>query len=125
MDLTEFSKVTGRLRKVPEGLIVRARELRERQTPSEKILWECLRDRRLLDAKFRRQHNVGPYIADFYCHTARLVVELDGGIHLTQQVEDENRNEWMRSQGITVLRFPNEAVQENIEGVLEAIGSAL
>ena len=69
-------KIAGSGRSIPQALLERARELRKQQTPTEEILWECLRDRRFLNVKFRRQHNIGQFIADFYCHTARLVIEL-------------------------------------------------
>jgi very-short-patch-repair endonuclease len=66
----------------------------------------------LLNAKFRRQHNLSQYIADFYCHAARLVIELDGGIHKLRQVEDADRDQWMQANGFTVLRFWNDEVME-------------
>ena len=74
-------KIASSDRSISQVLLERARELRKQQTPTEEILWECLRDRRLLNTKFRRQHNIGQFIADFYCHPARLVIELDGEIH--------------------------------------------
>jgi len=63
------------------GLADFARELREKQTPAEALLWQLLRNRRLLGFKFRRQHQFGDYIADFYCHEARLIIECDGSVH--------------------------------------------
>jgi len=63
------------------GLVNLARELREKHTPSEALLWQLLRNRRLFGFKFRRQHQFGDYIADFYCHEARLVIECDGSVH--------------------------------------------
>ncbi|WLT40533.1 endonuclease domain-containing protein (plasmid) [Synechocystis sp. B12] len=109
------------MRKVPPELLERAKELRKNQTPSEQILWECLRDRRLGGAKFRRQHNIGSYIVDFYCHDARLVVEVDGPIHDRQQERDENRDRWLMQQGLQVVRFKNEEVQESLDQVLNRI----
>ena len=120
-----ISDLAGRTRQIPRELLQRAKELRQSQTSAEKILWECLRDRRLLDAKFRRQHNLGQYIADFYCNAVRLVIELDGGIHLLRQVEDGDRDHWMQSHGFTVLRFQNEDVVEEIAQVLGAIAAVL
>jgi very-short-patch-repair endonuclease len=122
-----ISKLAGRTRQIPEALLQRARELRQRQTPAEKLLWECLRDRRLYDAKFRRQHNLGQFIADFYCHAARLVIELDGKIHQQpqQQHRDSDRDQWMQANGFTVLRFRNEEVFSNTEAVLETIAQVL
>jgi very-short-patch-repair endonuclease len=116
-----ISKLAGQLRQIPKALLQRARELRQKQTPAEQILWECLRDRRLADAKFRRQHNLGQYIADFYCHAAQLVIELDGAIHQTQQMRDSDRDQWMQTNGFTVLRFSNEDIFVNLEQVLSAI----
>ncbi|MBD1943587.1 DUF559 domain-containing protein [Coleofasciculus sp. FACHB-712] len=122
-----ISKLAGRTRQIPSELLQRAKELRQQQTPAEKLLWECLRDRRLYDAKFRRQHNLGQFIADFYCHAARLVIELDGKIHQQpqQQQRDSDRDQWMQANGFTVLRFRNEEVFSNTEAVLETIAQAL
>jgi very-short-patch-repair endonuclease len=121
----DFSKVAGRYRQIPSALLQRAKELRQQQTPAEQLLWECLRDHQLLNKKFRRQHNLDRFIADFYCHEAKLVIELDGKIHETQVDQDANRDEWMRSQGLTVLRFTNEAVFNSPDQVLEAIASVI
>jgi very-short-patch-repair endonuclease len=119
------SQLTGKSRRIPEALLQRARELRQTQTPAEKILWECLRDRQLYDAKFRRQHNISQFIADFYCHAAKLVIELDGGIHDTQVERDRNRDEWMQANHINVLRFKNEQIVDELETVLIAIAQYL
>jgi len=115
----------GRGEGIPTVLLKRARELRQNQTSTEKIMWECLRDRRFCNAKFRRQHNIGQYIADFYCHEAKLVVEVDGEIHQTQQERDRDRNLWMQSNGLTVLRFSNQAIFNNLEETLQTISSYL
>ena len=64
------------------GLVERARELRKQQTPAEDLLWELIRNRQLADLKFRRQHQIGDYVVDFYCYEARLVVEVDGDVHV-------------------------------------------
>ncbi|HEY9826073.1 MAG TPA: type ISP restriction/modification enzyme, partial [Stenomitos sp.] len=113
--------LSGARRNIPEALLQRARALRQQQTPAEKILWECLRANRLNNAKFRRQHNIGPYIADFYCSAAKLVIELDGEIHQTQKDRDGDRNTWMQANGLTVLRFQNADITENLEQVLTTI----
>ena len=118
-------KIAGSGRSISQVLLERARELRKQQTPTDEILWECLRDRRFLNTKFRRQHNIGQFIADFYCHPARLVIELDGEIHQSQQIEDANRDEWMESQGLKVLRFGNDEVLDDLEGVLGMIADVL
>ncbi len=120
-----ISELAGIKRHIPEVLLERARELRRIQTPAESILWECLRDRRLWDTKFRRQHNIGRYIVDFYCHQHRLVIEVDGEIHQYQQTEDEIRENWLRSQGFRVIRFTNDEVFHNLSAVLEEVALTL
>jgi len=93
-------------------------------TPHETVLWERLRGRRLDGLKFRRQHPLGPFIADFYCAAQRLVVELDGGVHRTQLDRDEERTRQLEAYGYRVLRFQNSQVEEDIEAVLAAIVAA-
>ncbi len=117
----ELSRIAGCRRQISWELLQRARELRQGQTSAEEVLWEYLRDRRLLNAKFRRQHNIGRYIADFYCHAIRLVVEVDGEIHNLRQVEDAARDALMREQGLTVRRFTNDEVLNHLERVLSTI----
>ena len=101
----------------------RARALRAAQTDVERSLWQRLRNRQLNGAKFRRQHPIGSYIADFFCLDARLIVELDGSQHGEEyeRQPDERRTEYLESQGYRVLRFWNEEVLDNIDGVLETI----
>ena len=103
-------------------LFSNARELRNRETPAEKELWKYLKKNNL-GVKFRRQHPLGSYIADFYCHKAKLVVELDGEYHdnKEQQVYDKNRDNEMIGLGIKVLRFSNHSVIKEIEEVLTII----
>ncbi len=100
-----------------------ARTLRKRMTPAEKLLWAQVRNRRLGGLKFMRQHPIGNYIVDFYCHEARLVVELEGGIHDTtvQREYDRVRFEQVRAAGFRVLRVQNEAVVRNMDEVLRMI----
>jgi very-short-patch-repair endonuclease len=117
----DISRLAGRYRQIPEPLLIRAKELRKQQTSTEKILWLFLRGRRLCGAKFRRQHNIGRFIVDFYCHEAQLVIELDGKIHQTQQEKDAERDAWMEASGLTILRFENEAIWDRLECVLEEI----
>ncbi len=92
-------------------------------TEVEGILWERLRDSQLDGLRFRRQHPLGHYIADFYCHELRLVIELDGGVHheKIQLQRDTERDALMKRNGLSVLRFDNERILKNLEGVLEAI----
>ncbi len=109
------------------GLTKIARELRRRETPAEEFLWELLRNRQLGGAKFRRQHQFGDYITDFFCDDAKLVVECDGDVHATpeRQKTDHKRDAYLRSQGLTVLRFQNEQVLDEIESVLQSIAHQL
>ena len=92
-------------------------------TLAERKLWRLLRDRRVLKAKFRRQHVVGNYILDFFCSEADLAVEVDGGQHaLPEQAEyDRRRDEFLKERGVTVLRFWCNNVLANTDGVLEEI----
>jgi type I restriction-modification system DNA methylase subunit len=107
------------------GLVERARELRKKQTPAEQVLWEMLRDRQLVGLKFRRQHQVGNYILDFYCHEAKLAVELDGAVHEQRRAKDLKRDAYLKSQGIQVLRIPNETLLHNTGSTLEQISALL
>ncbi len=107
------------------GLVETARALRKQQTPAETIFWELVRNRRLLGLKFRRQHQLGDYVADFYCHEHRLVIELDGGVHATKRKKDHKRDAWMKAQGFTVLRFHNEELLDDPESVLRAIADVV
>jgi len=107
------------------GMLETARELRRKQTPPEEVFWELVRARRFMGMKFRRQHQLGDYIADFYCHEHRLVVELDGGVHSIKRKKDHKRDAWMQTQGFTVLRFPNEELLDDPEAALSAIAEAV
>jgi very-short-patch-repair endonuclease len=99
----------------------RARELRGTSTDAERLLWRHLRNRQLEGLKFRRQAPLLGFYADFHCESANLVVELDGGQHAGQTGWDRNRTEVLQAAGIQVLRFWNNEVLENIEGVLAEI----
>jgi len=103
----------------------RARELRHEASPAERALWRALGNRRLDGNKFSRQMPIGPYFADFYCRSARLVVEIDGHSHDVRQEHDRQRDSFMAAQGITVLRFNNGDVIGNLEGVVTAISNVL
>lgn len=109
-----------------------SRDLRKRSTPSEKIIWELLRNRKFMGFKFLRQYPImyGNYdthklffIADFYCAEKKLVVELDGVVHDFQKDYDENRDEIIAEKGLTVIRFKNEEVKNKQEFLkkLEAV----
>jgi very-short-patch-repair endonuclease len=113
----------GEVALIPGYIYQLCRELRSQQTPAEEALWSVLRNRQLNDLKFRRQHPLGRYIADFYCAEKRLVVELDGAVHQKpeQQTYDQIRNEELEARDLTVLRISNSEVEENLEGVLAKI----
>lgn len=98
-----------------------ARNLRKKQTDAEKLLWKHLRARQLEGLKFRRQHTIGRYVVDFVCLEKTLVIELDGGQHAVKRKKDNDRDEWLRGEGFRVMRFWNNDVLTNIEGVLEVI----
>ena len=97
-----------------------ARVLRKKQTDAEKLLWRHLRAKQLEGRKFRRQHPIGNYVVDFVCLEESLVVEVDGGQH-ADYTEDAQRDRWLTAQGFKILRFWNNEVLTNIEGVLESI----
>lgn len=99
----------------------RARELRSKPTPAEKKLWKFLSNRQLQGFKFRRQHGIGRFIADFYCHSVRLFVELDGGVHAKQVEQDAERTSWFEERGFYVIRFANDMVDKQIDVVIEKI----
>ena len=103
----------------------RARELRAGMTDAEQKLWRYLRNRQLQGFKFRRQHEIGCYIADFVCTEAKLIVELDGGQHLEQMEYDERRTRQLKIMGYNLLRFWNNDVLTNTESVLEVILNTL
>lgn len=108
-----------------ESRRTRARDLRQRMTEPEVILWSQLRRRRLGGHKFRRQHPIGPYVVDFACLNAKLIVELDGGHHSEQRHADRQRDANLEELGFTVLRFWNDDVRSNLAVVLEKIVSEL
>jgi very-short-patch-repair endonuclease len=103
----------------------RARELRRNSTDAERRLWRYLRNRQCLGWKFRRQFPIGPYIADFACPDAMLVIEADGGQHGIEIDRDLRRTAYLERKGWTVLRFWNPDILTNIEGVLDVIHDAL
>jgi len=109
------------------------RELRKNQTKAEKILWEEIRNRKVIGKKFYRQHPLFHdylgketfYIADFYCYESKLVIELDGGVHKTRKMEDKLKDETINLLGISVIRFKNEEVLRNIKKVIQRIAELL
>ena len=107
----------------PHYIIDLSRQLRQRATEAEQLLWEHLRNRKLGGLKFRRQHHFGRYISDFYCAELFLIIELEGGIHdeKNQREYDAYREEVLESRGLTVLKFKNEEVLTNLQSVLSTI----
>jgi very-short-patch-repair endonuclease len=102
----------------------RARRLRRDQTDAEATLWEALRDRRLEGWKWRRQAPVGPFIVDFLCLEAAVVVELDGGVHAERPDRDARRDAYLRAKGLQVLRFWNAEASADFDRVRWTILSA-
>jgi very-short-patch-repair endonuclease len=105
------------------NLLKRAIRMRRKPTPAEELLWKVLRDRNIHGLKFRRQHPILFYIADFYCHELRLVVEVDGAIHGTpsQIKKDRERTVNLEANGIRVVRFTNEQVLERMGEVVAVL----
>ena len=103
----------------------RARSLRRNSTDAEIILWQHLRDRRLLGCKFSRQVPIGKYIVDFLCEDPPIIIELDGGQHIEQERYDQTRTNWLQANGFLVLRFWNNDIAENLEGVLQSLFSRI
>ncbi len=104
-----------------------ARELRKNQTTQETKMWSILRNYQIEGYKFKRQYPIGDYIVDFVCKEIKLVIEIDGGQHNEpQNIEyDETRTKYLNSKGYTVLRFWNNDVDQNLEGVYEKILSTI
>lgn len=101
----------------------RRRELRQEATLAENLLWRHLRRKQFEGLKCRRQQQLGPYIADFYCSNASLVIEVDGGQHYEPAAKDydQQRTAYFESRGLRILRFTNTDVVQNLAGVIEAI----
>jgi very-short-patch-repair endonuclease len=99
------------------------RWLRHNPTKHERLLWENLRKKKVLGFRFRRQHPIGDYIADFYCHTLKLVVEVDGVSHmkLEQKFNDSQRTADLHRLGLTVMRFTNREIEDDLEAVMHEI----
>lgn len=100
-----------------------ARKLRKNATKQEHVLWNLLRNSKLNNHKFKRQYPIGNYIVDFVCIEKFLIVELDGGQHnyIENKIADEERTNYLQSRGYKVIRFWNNDIDKNIEGVYEEI----
>ncbi len=99
----------------------RKRQFRSEMTPAERMLWLKLRGKQFQNLKFRRQHGVGPYIVDFYCPEKSVVIEVDGDVHADEkkQEQDKQREEYLKKLGVKIIRYFNNGIFKNIEGVLE------
>ena len=104
-----------------------AQNLRRKSTEAETRLWSLLRNRQLKGKKFRRQHPIAHYVADFYCHESKLAIELDGNFHTSSEAKeyDNTRTALLNELGISVLRFWNEEVMHDVSKVLQKIESCL
>jgi very-short-patch-repair endonuclease len=107
--------------KIDKEKLQRARELRKRMTPEEKILWARLRANRFSSSRFRRQQVIDGFIVDFYCHESGLVVEVDGEAHDAQKEYDAGREKVLSERNLRVLRFKNREIRENLGEVLSKI----
>ena len=103
----------------------KARRLRSKETPAELKLWECLKGKQISGLRFRRQHPIETFIVDFYCHKAKLVIEIDGKIHLRNRESDKNRTTEIEKHGLKVIRFTNNDIMENSDMVLNEISRVL
>ena len=115
--MNEFRKAAEKRRILWEE----ARALRQALTPAEEALWQRLRRHQVLGLHFQSQYVVGPFIADFYCRAAQLVVEVDGGVHRGQRGRDAERDAYLAGRGLRVLRFRNEEVLRDLENVVRSI----
>ena len=107
--------------RVRRDKVERAKQLRQTMTTAERALWDCLRANRLAGLHIRRQQIISGFIVDFYCHAARLIVELDGAVHRDQQEYDAARDEVLATRNLLILRIANTAVETNINTVLTQI----
>jgi very-short-patch-repair endonuclease len=103
------------------NILRNARELHRPLTMTESKLWQRLRNNSLSGYKFRRQTPMGSYILDFCCFSTKLIIEIDGASHDERLEYDEQRTKWLNEQGFKVIRFTNQAILQNLEGVLETI----
>ena len=98
-----------------------SRNLRKNMTDVERILWAKVRSRQLQGFRFRRQHPIGKYIVDFVCLELKLIIELDGGQHMNQQQYVTNRSQWLQKNGFKTVRFWNNDILDNLDGIMETI----
>jgi very-short-patch-repair endonuclease len=112
---------------MPERLTQKAfaRQLRQNQTETEALLWRYLKNRKFVNYKFRRQHPIGDYFADFACLSAKVVIEIDGETHYERELYDQARDEYLAAQGFKTLRYNALFLAQNEEIVLEDIWQEL
>jgi len=116
------NKDTGsNMQRLSSNTKTNARNLRKNMTDVERLLWSKIRGRQLQGFRFRRQHPIGRYIVDFVCIELKLIIELDGSQHNDQQQYDMKRSQWLQIKGYKTIRFWNNDVVENLEGVLQTI----
>jgi very-short-patch-repair endonuclease len=108
-------------------LLALRRRLRANQTSAEQLLWLKLRSKQIHGLKFRRQHEIGSYIVDFFCPERNLVIEIDGDVHATEthQINDLEREKHLKSLGLQVIRYTHDQVINNLDGVLEDLALRL
>ncbi|MEA2104999.1 MAG: endonuclease domain-containing protein [Candidatus Cloacimonadota bacterium] len=114
-------------------IIELARKFRKKSTKAENIFWQAVRNRKIMGKKFNRQYPLEfiylnmkrHFIADFYCHSSKLIVEIDGGIHEKQKEYDRHRTEIINQLGIKIIRFNNEKVENELDAVLEELKEQL
>ncbi|CAM5444599.1 putative protein [Afipia felis] len=116
--------MSDRMPRPVDQRVARARRLRRDTTNAERKLWPYLKQLSLNDSHFRRQATIGPYFADFACHALRIVIEVDGGQHCDTDA-DTARTAYLEARGYRVLRFWNNDVLNNVEGVAEVISSVI
>jgi very-short-patch-repair endonuclease len=104
-------------------MITRGRQLRQKAPVPERLLWKRLRDRRCAGLKFRRQEPLGPYVVDYLCLSARIVVELDGRTHEGHGADDVRRQDYLERLGLRVIRFTNDQVLADLDAVVETIAA--
>lgn len=114
---------SGMWKGAPIGNFLKAKMLRINQTPAELIVWDKLKNNQIKGLKFRRQHPINVFIADFYCHKCKLVIEIDGKYHdfTEQKNKDDNRTKELNALGLTVIRFTNTQVENEINDVIQTI----
>ncbi len=108
-----------------EQLLEAARNMRHEPTPAEKALWDRLRDRQISGCKFRRQQTIERFVVDFYCAERKLIIEVDGSIHQTQREQDVERQVYLETLGLRVIRFTNDEILNHIDGVIERLSRVI